>query len=113
MKARTDHQIIEKDGVPLFVLVPYDEYLKMERNDRGEGKVFLPHDVVEKHLIEGKGLARSWREHKGFSQQDVAVRMGISQSSYAQMEKPDVRLRKATRQRIAAALEIDEDQLEV
>ncbi len=27
MNERINHQIIEKNGVPLFVLVPYDEYI--------------------------------------------------------------------------------------
>jgi DNA-binding XRE family transcriptional regulator len=89
------------------------EIKKLQRYDKNESKVFIPHEVVKKNLIEGKSLARAWREHKGLSQQDVAVRMGISQSSYAQMERPDARLRKKARQRIAATLEIDAEQLDV
>jgi ribosome-binding protein aMBF1 (putative translation factor) len=113
MKALTDHQIIKKNGVPLFVVVPYEEYMRMERTTRQEGKVYIPHEVAEKHLLESKSLSRCWREHKGLSQKAVAMRMGISQSSYAQMERTDARLRKATRQRIATALGIDADQLEI
>jgi transcriptional regulator with XRE-family HTH domain len=55
----------------------------------------------------------AWREHKGLSQEDVAKRMKISQESYCRMEKPRARLRQTTRQRIAAALEIEEAQLRI
>jgi ribosome-binding protein aMBF1 (putative translation factor) len=85
----------------------------MERAARKEGKVYIPHEVAEKHLLENKSLARCWREHKGLSQKAVATKIGISQSSYAQMERIDARLRKSTRQRIAAALEIEVDQMEI
>ena len=63
MLAHIEHQVIEKDGVPLFVLVPYDENFP-----------------------------------------------GVLLS---QMEKPRARLRQTTRQRIAAALEIEEAQLRI
>ena len=55
----------------------------------------------------------AWREHKGLSQEDAAKRMKISQESYCRMEKPRARLRQTTRQRIAAALEIEEAQLRI
>jgi len=113
MKAHIEHQVIEKDGVPLFVLVPYDEYFRPKRVLEDEGKVYLPHEVVVSHTIDGKSLPRAWREHKGLSQEDVAKRMKISQESYCQMEKPRARLRQTTRQRIAAALEIEEEQLRI
>ena len=44
MKAHIEHQVIEKDGVPLFVPVPYDEYFRPKRISEDEGKVYLPHE---------------------------------------------------------------------
>jgi len=102
------HQIIEKDGVPLFVVIPYDEYIRTHQN---EEKTYFPHEVVELHAIEGKSIIRAWREYKRLSQREVASRMKISQSAYSQMEKPDARLRKPTLEKIAHALEVDIDQL--
>ena len=111
MKAPTDYQIIEKDGIPVFVLVPYKEFIRQKPFQ--EKKVYLPQEVVEKHVLEDKSLVRAWREHKDLSQEKLAKRMGISQAAYSQMEKPGAKLRKATYQKIAEALEIDAEQLKV
>jgi len=107
MNERISHQIIEKNGVPLFVLVPYDEYI----SSRQDEKVYVPHEAVELHATEGKSIIRAWREYKKLSQREVAKRIGISQSAYSQMEKPDARLRKSTLEKIARALQIDMNQL--
>lgn len=110
MKEHIKHQVILKDGVPIFVLVPYNEYLEFQKP---QPKVYFPHDVVEKSVVEGKGLVRAWREHKGISQEEMADRMGITQAAYSQMEKPKARLRKTTLERIAAALDVDIEQLKI
>ena len=56
--------------------------------------------------------ARAWREHLGLTQQAVTERLGISQPAYAQQESSD-KLRKATRIKIAAALGIAAELLDV
>jgi ribosome-binding protein aMBF1 (putative translation factor) len=109
MNERINHQIIEKNGVPLFVLVPYDEYISSHQDE----KVYFPHKVVELHAIEDRSIIRAWREYKKLSQREVAKRLRISQSAYSQMEKPDARLRKSTLEKIARALQIDMNQLQV
>ena len=108
MNVPIKHQIIEKDGTPLFVLVPYNEYIAGIRKLE---EVYFPHEVVERHAIEGKSLVRAWREYTGLSQKQVAAEMNISQSAFSQMEKPDATLRRATLEKIAAALEISVEQL--
>ncbi|MFQ5434481.1 MAG: helix-turn-helix domain-containing protein [Anaerolineae bacterium] len=110
MNARINHQIIEKDGDPLFVLVPYEEYLSLTSEKTAEPTI--PHDVVELHILEEKSLIRAWREYKGLSQQEMAERIGISQSAYSQMEKPDANLRQTTLEKIAAALNLRPDQIQ-
>ena len=110
MIAPINHQIIEKDGKPIFVLVPYDEYLTMvELNE----VVTIPQAVVEKHVLEEMSLIRAWREYLGLSQQEVAEKMGISQSAYSQMEKSEANLRKITVNKIARALGIVPEQLAI
>jgi hypothetical protein len=72
--------------------------------------------LENKHYNDFRMLSRgsgNKREHKGLFQEDVAKRMKISQESYCQMKKPRARLRQTTRQRIAAALEIEEAQLRI
>ena len=110
MIAPTNHQIIEKDGKPLFVLVPYDEYLSLVEHDE---TVTVPQAVVEKHILENMSLVRAWREYLGLSQQVVAQKIGISQSAYSQMEKPETNLRRATVNKIARAFGILPEQLDI
>lgn len=109
MTVLTNHQIIEKDGTPLFVLVPYEEYLDVWTREN----VTIPQEVVERHILDGYSPVRAWREYKGLSEQEVAARMGISQSAYSQMERPEARLRSTTIHKLAKALEISPEQLDV
>ncbi|CAB3773009.1 helix-turn-helix domain-containing protein [Paraburkholderia humisilvae] len=107
MNARTNIQLINgDDGAPAFVVIPYMQYLA-ERS--GEGGL-IPHDVVSR-TVDGATPLRAWREHLGLTQAEVAQRLGISQSAYAQQESSE-RLRKSSRDKIAAALEITTDQLD-
>lgn len=73
----------------------------------------IPQAVVEGHILEGQSLVFAWRSYKGLSQQEVAARMGISQSAYSQMERAEAKLRLTTIRKIAAALEISPEQLNV
>lgn len=105
------HQIISDGGKPLFVLVPYDTYIKNERF-LTDPEPTIPHEVVKLTMIEGKSPVRAWREHKGLSQGEVARRLGITQGAYSQMEKPDANLRHGTLEKIAKALDVDPGQLD-
>lgn len=106
MNAHTNIQIIHgPGGEPAFVVVPYADYVAHQRP--GEG--LIPNDVVSR-TVDGATPLRAWREHLGLTQADVAKRLAISQSAYAQQENSQ-RLRKASRGKIAAALGITEEQL--
>ena len=110
MNIPIDHQIIHgPDGAPLYVLIPYDEF--MATRERPDHEVTLPHAVVELAVVEDKGIVRAWREHLSLTQEAVAKRLGVSQSAYAQMERRKTGLRYATRQRLAAAFGIEPEQL--
>lgn len=63
-------------------------------------------------MVDGATPACAWREHLGLSQRTVAERMGVTQPAYAQMEAPDSKPRKNTRERIAAALGVLPEQLD-
>ena len=76
-------------------------------------KYIFTHEVVEIHAIEGKSLVRAWREYKKLSQREIAGRMKMSQAAYSQMEKPEARLKKATLEKIARALKVDIEQLQI
>jgi len=117
MNAPTKIQIINgPDGEPAFVVIPYAEYVKthpaeLVARDATED-VSVPHDVVALMLEQQMTPVRAWREYLRLTQTDVAAKMGITQSAYAQMEAAP-KNRKATREKIAAALGIQPEQLDV
>ncbi|WP_055324627.1 helix-turn-helix domain-containing protein [Ralstonia solanacearum] len=103
----TNVQLIHgPDGAPVFVVIPYAEYIASRIEDRS----LIPHAVVER-TVEGATPVRAWREHLGLTQAEVAGRLGISQPAYAQQENSS-RLRKASREKIATALGILPAQLD-
>jgi DNA-binding XRE family transcriptional regulator len=111
MNARTNVQIINgADGKPAFVVIPYAEYAKLQSAESDEP--FIPHEVVERMVMEDMRPVRAWREHLGITQAEMAERLGITQSAYSQQEAAP-KNRKATRDKIAAALGIQPSQLDV
>ena len=107
MNAPTDIQIInDADGNPAFVVIPYAQYVaqKLEPD-------LIPHEVVSR-IVDGATPVRAWREHLNLTQDEVARRLGISQSAFAQQESV-AKPRRATREKIAAAFGIHADQLEL
>ncbi|MFI4940216.1 MAG: helix-turn-helix domain-containing protein [Burkholderiales bacterium] len=107
MNAPTNIQLINgPDGKPAFVVMPYSDYLHAYEAERD----LIPHDVVGR-TIDGATPVRAWREHLGLTQTEVANKLGISQPSYAKQEASD-KLRKSSREKIAAALGIAANQLD-
>jgi transcriptional regulator with XRE-family HTH domain len=72
----------------------------------------IPNAVVNQVINKNMTPIRAWREHLGLTQTEVARRLGISQSAYAQQGAKEP-LRKATREKIAKALGIAPEQLAV
>lgn len=107
MNARTNIQVINgPDGKPAYVVIPYADYIAEHDADGG----LIPHEVVSA-TVDGATPARAWREYLGLTQVEVAMRMGISQSAYAQQESSE-KLRKSSREKIATAFGIAADQLD-
>ena len=80
MNIPTNHQVITHHGVPVAVVVPYEEYtaaFTLEALQEVKEPT-VPHEV--------------------------AARMGVSQSAFAQMEAPESKPRMNTLTKIAAAL---------
>lgn len=46
----------------------------------------VPHEVVEHRVVNGYTSIKAWRLYRGMSQQDMAEKMGTSQSNYSQLE---------------------------
>ena len=91
--------------------MPYDEYLELIHENASEATI--PQEVIEFHILDKKSIIKAWREYKKLSQQEVADCMGISQAAYSQMERADARLKKATLKKIAHALNLKIEQMEI
>lgn len=93
--------IFGADGLPAFVVVPYAEFVaRFEQS--GD---LVPDAVVKLTFDEGMAPAKAWRTHLLLTQAEVAARMGVTQAAYAQLES-SAKLRKSSREKIAAALGI-------
>lgn len=85
----------------------------MQRNS--ESWDLVPDPVVKLAFDEGMSPAKAWRTHLGFTQEEVATALGITQSAHAQLEvsaSPGRRSRRSSRERIAKALGISAGQLD-
>lgn len=110
MNALTNVQIISgPDGEPAFAVIPYADFIACGKK---AGDPYIPHDVVAMMVDKDWTITRAWREHLGLTQEQVAERMGVSQSAYSQQESSR-KNRAATRRKIAEALGILPAQLDV
>jgi len=108
MNARTEFQVIvDRDGKPAFVVVPYDQFRRMQG---GFTHGTVPNEVVNLSFERSVSPMAAWREHLGLTQAEVASRIGISQAAYAQMERVK-QPRKVTLEKVAAALGLEVEQL--
>ena len=109
MKTRTNVQIIEQDGAPAFVVLPYDEYLALI--GEADENVYIPHDVAEMALTEEVSLITAWRKHFNMSQSELANKMGITQGAVAQIENVNSKPQANTLKKVAQAMGIQPEQL--
>ena len=112
MNKHTNVQIINQDGRPAFAVIPYEEYVRTFRKaPRIPESGNIPNDVVWLSVDKGYTLARAWREYLGLTQSEVASQMGISQAALSQMESGEKKLRKASLEKLARALDVMVEQL--
>lgn len=111
MNALTNNvQIISgPDGKPAFAVIPYADFVECSKKI---GDPYIPHEVVAMMVDRDWTITRAWREYLGLTQEQVAERMGVTQSAYSQQESSQ-KNRAATRRKIAAALGILPEQLDV
>jgi DNA-binding XRE family transcriptional regulator len=115
MKTHIDYQTIDYQGNPAFVLVPWEDFKRIRPLLDGD-KIRIagiPQAVVEAHILRAMPMIRAWREHMGITQKELAARIGVSQAAVAKLEKPDARPRRATLEKIAKALGISIEHLDV
>lgn len=114
-------QIIEKDGQPQFAVISYADYqhflelLEDERDARSvaefheayvAGREFMiPEEIVRRELA-GESPVKLWREHLGWTQQELADRAGISKPYLSQIETGKRQGTVETLSAIARALDV-------
>ena len=113
MNIPINHQVITHQGVPVAVVVPYEEYAAAfdAKSARKTEEQTIPHEIAVRVLKEQISPVRAWREHFGLTQACVAARIGVSQSAFAQMEAQDGKPRMNTVKKIADALGLSPAQL--
>ncbi|WP_338463820.1 helix-turn-helix transcriptional regulator [Franconibacter daqui] len=109
-------QIIhDKQGKPEYAVIPYELYLSvlasLPYEPDSDDDVTLPHEVVGITVEQNVSLQAAWRIWRGLSQQEVAEKLGISQSAVSQLESPDSRPQKRTREKLAALYGCQPEQL--
>ena len=107
MSTLTNYQIIEKDGKPAFAVIPYDEFLKLIRDE----ETTIPHEVVGMVVKKGMNLVKAWRTYLGMTQAEVAKKASITQAALSQMEKTDNELPTATLEKLADAMGLSVEHL--
>lgn len=112
---------MERDGTR-YVLVPEDEFQKLQEalddlddiraydHAKATAREFVPAAVVDR-LIDGESPIRVYREHRGLTQDQLAMMVGLSKPYLSQLENglrtPSVETAKA----LADALRVDIDDL--
>ena len=115
MKTHIDYQTIDYQGNPAFVLVPWGDFKRIRPLPDGDKirTTGIRQAVVEAHILRAIPMIRAWREHIGITQRELAARMGVSQAAVAKLEKPNARPRRATLEKIAEALGIPTENLDI
>jgi DNA-binding XRE family transcriptional regulator len=118
-------QLIEKDGQPVFAVIPYDDYQSLLSKARGKrdyveldrtvaavaaGEETFPLDFAER-LIETDSKLREWRKYRELTQVELAKLTALSQSAIASIESGKRIPNMDTARRLALALNCEIDDL--
>lgn len=116
-------QIITQGGKPAFVVIPIDEWRRIEstledRADTAAVRAFLKnptetfHDAVLAAILDGAHPIKAFREHRGMTQAQLALKVGTSAMYISQLERGGRRAGRKLRAKLGTALEIDAGLLE-
>ena len=121
--------IKDEKGRPEYVIIPYHMWFNMqldraEQEDENEEEwedvpyehdryddVSIPGEIIDIMDDENVSLQAAWRIARGLSQQEVAEKLGITQSAVSQLESPGSRPQKRTREKLAALYGCKQEQI--
>lgn len=101
------HILKDAQGEPVFVVVPYEDYLSLIR----QGISNTSNSAVGKVINANMKSIRDWRLHFGFTQQEMARRLGISRNAFTHYEV-SAPVKRSTREKIAGALGVMPGQID-
>ena len=117
-------QIIEQNGEPAFVVIPWHEWQRIEAvlEDRADAAAIqdclddptegFPEDVVRAIAVERRNPLRVLREYRGLTQAALAGAAGTSAVYLSQIERGARNPGHKTLHRLAAALGVDAEMLD-
>ena len=109
MNRLTNVQILnDSKGLPAFAVIPYSDYIAVFTNNE---EALVPNEVVGMVIKQDMTPIRAWREYLGFTQAEIAAKLGISQAAYAKQENSK-HPRESTKKKIAKALGITFEQID-
>lgn len=111
MKEHIDYQTITQNGKPAFVVIPYNDFIKIYPDIQNSEINNIPHEVVGIMLKKNISRIAAWREYLGFTQLNIAKKLGISQSAFSQIEALDANPKNETYRKIAKVFGLELDQL--
>jgi len=118
-------QVIEKDGAPEWVVVPFALYQELrEKAELAEditaydeavsaisaGEELIPAAVADR-LLKGENPVRVWRDHRGLTQHALAAAAGISPAFLSQIESGKRSGSTRILKKLAEAIDVDLDDL--
>lgn len=119
-------QVIEKNGVPEYAVIPYKEYQRLveqaeEAQDLTdaqvavraieEGEETIPDEVVERLLSGEEHPIKVWREYRGLTQETLGERAGVGKSYISQLEARSKSGSTRVIKALAGVLGVDMDDL--
>ena len=117
MKATMEYQTIKENGKVKFVVLPVEEFEAMldRLEDKADIRAIREADQEPLYAQEEAEAyifmnpVKRERLERGWTQQELAGRLGVKQATVSKWERQDAAFRKETRKKLAAAFRVQED----
>jgi ribosome-binding protein aMBF1 (putative translation factor) len=111
-----EYQTIKENGIIKFVVLPVDEFNRLLANISSDMDIEAIRSATEEPLYDQKEAedyifmnpVKRERLEKGWTQEELASKMKVRQSTIAKWERQGAVFRKATRKKFADLFGIDE-----
>ena len=115
--------IIEYQGKPAFIIIPFNEYQELinfkkchitDEELYAEGiaknEEYFPEELVQK-ILNGENSIKVYREYRGFSQEQLAIKIGKTKQYISAIEKGSRTGTIDTLKKLSTVLNVDLDML--